>query len=301
MGDIGPQAQDVSILGKPVPVETPTGFASGDVAGTNFAMLVIQAIAYIGIERFMNSLSDLGNFQSSIAVGQTAVSNMQKAMALLEQNAVWNNKSGKAFVSKDFWSKNSSTMSNMLKSIYQVFSNMGSKNSSDQTPKYGDIEIALPKPHGGYVLVKPYDETKDPKTGKVTYTVNKEGFKIVNDFINKLNSYMMKGTSSNLIPTLPENPAAAGNHMPVFQAMALAELQVDVDKSSTYYVGADGKFTPEFQNQVNNGTFAANIMGSFEGDRSRSALLDVLTACPNSFGYMLLRRPTRAYCTLQGR
>lgn len=254
------QGETLSILGKVI--QAHTTMSESQATKVSFAMLVINAIAYIGIERFTTQLQDLGSFQDQIGQAQSAVGSMETGLATIVQNAYWNGKNAQfsTALEQDF-----DKVSDFAKSIYTLFDNRPVAGVTSTTPTWQSISIALPKQGGGYAYIQPFTTEGKP---------NGQDWVLVHNFINQLNGYMFSNDPSEGIP-LPTDSGSTDNNMPIYAAMALSDLQVNVDSYPEYMVDASGHVMPKFQQYFENGTLFQQIFGSFDSNAPLEALQNV--------------------------
>jgi len=261
------QGETLSILGKIVESKKQV-ISESEAAKVNFAMIVIHAVSDIGIERFTNQLQDLGSFQDQVGFAQSAFGSIQAAFATFEKNSYWN---GTHVQFSNSLKDSYGTISDFEKAVYGLFKNMpltvpGGNYKAVNTPTWESIKIAIKKPGGGYVYIQPFN-----KNG----SVNESSYNLVHKFIHSLNGYMFppqSGAGTNI-----PNGSEMGNHMPIYIAMALSEMQVKLDNNPNYLVDAGGNFLPKYNGMFQNGTLFNNLFGSFNSDAPLEAIQNLAT------------------------
>lgn len=284
--DRNPANETLSILGRPVAAGSLNALQDYikankyDPSRHNLALIVMEAMTKLGINRFQDKLLDLGNEQEAVSNSQTLNASFQEAFALLEENGVFDSHSGKVAFPNDFFQKNGKTFNAMLKGFYQLFFNETSSDSSSETPTYASIKIYLPKPDGGYRIIQPYFTNNVSEVTK-----NPGDFKIVQNLIKSVNNYVFQkmGPSAPQIPELPPPSKATTEHMPIVQFMTLAMLQVTVDDSDTDFVDKTGNFLPQYQKQFDDGTLFTNLFGDPETHTGLAALQGIATSLSDEY------------------
>ncbi len=262
-----PHGETLTILGKLISVNE--AHIVGDVKKTNFALIVINAIANIGIERFSSRLEDLGTFQDQVAHAQSAFGDLQKGIAAVEQNAYWNGKNA------EFSSAlSTSSLSTFEKAVYGLLNGQSTSGFTAQTPRWNQITLSLPRPGGGYVEIQPFT-----KNG----AANGQSWNVMNSFMTSLNNYVFGGSGAGI--PLPSSVAkgAAGQHMPIYAAMAISNLQTIIDNHTSYMVDAAGDFKGQYATEFTNGTLFTHLFGAFDANPPLEAIQNMTSLLQSNY------------------